>query len=168
MKTKYRQALGKIYCCVHRVPEEQELKLFAITLSAGFNNEWPHCYSQFEVLTRRYPYKLLLSEWWSFSSLKASKLPENSQIFHSPHAHRHAIEYWYSLQVICGLKPLKNARNQAFLTPSCHGRSCSSFLSNFRQEIVKIHLRSRGNHLEIRCQTCLNARVSKVWLRATT
>ena len=131
METKYRQALGEISCYVHRATEKQELKLNAITLSAGLDNDCPHCCSQFEVLTRRYPCKLLLSDWGSFSPLKALKLPKNSKIFRSPHAHRNAIEYWYSLQVICGLKPLKHARNQAFLTPSCQCQYCGTFLFKF-------------------------------------
>ena len=73
METKYRQALGEISCYVHRATQKQELKLNAITLSAGLNNDCPHCGSQFEVLTRRHPCKLLLSGWGSFNSLEALK-----------------------------------------------------------------------------------------------
>ena len=131
MEKEYRQALGEISCCVHRVPETQELKLNAITLSAGFDNDCPYCSPSFEVLTRLYPCNLLLSGRGSFNTLRDLQLSKNSKIFLPPNAQRNAIEYWYSLQVICGLKPLKQARNQAFLTPSCQCQICDRDLYKF-------------------------------------
>lgn len=63
----------------------------------------------------QYPWIIIITGWGGFVSSKIQENLEFMKIFHSPHAHRNAIEYRYSSQVVLARKiPKTCAKSTVF------------------------------------------------------